>query len=166
MAAGSKLQFWAAPVCPYAQRGWIALTEAGADYDYRKVDLHNKSAEFEALYRKVRAYSGALPWCLAGVEDLALGGRRRSLAPVLLAGSAGSPPAADSPGLHPCRRLRAHLPRCPALLPRHAATNQVVCDPSAVAKVPVLVDGGLEITESPVVAEYVLRQYGADSGEA
>lgn len=24
------LQFWAAPVCPYAQRGWIALKETGA----------------------------------------------------------------------------------------------------------------------------------------
>lgn len=28
--ATMALQFWAAPVCPYAQRGWIALKETGA----------------------------------------------------------------------------------------------------------------------------------------
>lgn len=28
--ATMTLQFWAAPVCPYAQRGWIALQETGA----------------------------------------------------------------------------------------------------------------------------------------
>jgi glutathione S-transferase len=31
-------------------------------------------------------------------------------------------------------------------------------------QVPVLVDGELQITESPVVAEYVLRRYGAETG--
>ena len=30
MVATAALQFWAAPVCPYAQRGWIALKETGA----------------------------------------------------------------------------------------------------------------------------------------
>lgn len=88
-------QLWAAPVCPFAQRAWIAAKEsggregerarrcrlvqkrcapacrpargpacwhgelpihciivsAGAPFEYKAVDLHNKSPEFEALYR-------------------------------------------------------------------------------------------------------------------
>jgi glutathione S-transferase len=90
--ATMALQFWAAPVCPYAQRGWIALKETGAKHEYKAVDLHNKSPEFVELYRKV------------------------------------------------------------------------VQDPEANAKVPVLVDGELEITESPVVAEYILNKYGPSTG--
>ncbi|KAL4421877.1 hypothetical protein ABPG77_003679 [Micractinium sp. CCAP 211/92] len=85
-------QLWAAPVCPWAQRATIAVVETGAPFEYKTVDLHNKSAEFVSLYRKI------------------------------------------------------------------------VCDADANAKVPVLLDGELAITESPVVAEYVLRKYGADKG--
>lgn len=81
-------ELWAAPVCPYAQRAWISVTETGAPFEYKVVDLHDKAPDFVALYRRV------------------------------------------------------------------------VADESANAKVPVLVDGDLEITESPVVAEYVLRTYG------
>lgn len=86
------MQLWAAPVCPYAQRAYIAVKEAGVPFEYKTVDLHNKSEEFVALYRKV------------------------------------------------------------------------VSDDTANAKVPVLVDGALEITESPVVAEYILRKYASDKG--
>lgn len=91
MTTAAAMQFWAAPVCPYAQRGWIALKETKAPHEYCTVDLHDKSPEFVALYRKV------------------------------------------------------------------------VCDDAANAKVPVLVDGSLEITESPVVAEYVLKKYGSST---
>jgi hypothetical protein len=37
--------------------------------------------------------------------------------------------------------------------------------PPLPVQVPVLVDGSLEITESPVVAEYVLKKYGSSTGE-
>jgi len=56
---------------------------------------------------------------------------------------------------------------CPQLLPTHACALSlaplhvsVLCWP----QVPVLVDGELAITESPVVAEYVLRKYGSATG--
>ncbi|KAL4444163.1 hypothetical protein ABPG75_011900 [Micractinium tetrahymenae] len=92
MATRMAAQLWAAPVCPWAQRATIAVVETGAPFEYKTVDLHNKSEEFVALYRRI------------------------------------------------------------------------ACDAAATAKVPVLVDGELAITESPVVAEYVLRKYGADKG--
>ena len=53
MTTAAAMQFWAAPVCPYAQRGWIALKETKAPHEYCTVDLHDKSPEFVALYRKV-----------------------------------------------------------------------------------------------------------------
>ncbi len=46
-------QLWAAPVCPWAQRATIAVVETGAPFEYKTVDLHNKSAEFVSLYRKI-----------------------------------------------------------------------------------------------------------------
>ena len=47
------MQFYAAPVCPYAQRGYIALKETGAEYEYKTIDLHDKCPEFVALYRRI-----------------------------------------------------------------------------------------------------------------
>ncbi|KAI3427050.1 hypothetical protein D9Q98_006991 [Chlorella vulgaris] len=91
VTAAAGMQFWAARVCPYAQRGYIALKETGVPFEFKSVDLHDKSPEFVELYRRI------------------------------------------------------------------------VCDDTANAKVPVLIDGELKITESPVVAEYVLRRYGADT---
>lgn len=54
-----------------------------------------------------------------------------------------------------CFRRRRRLAPCQScfLLPAVRAVQ-----------VPVLVDGELQITESPVVAEYVLRRYGAETG--
>lgn len=37
--------------------------------------------------------------------------------------------------------------------------------PSFLLQVPVLVDGELQITESPVVAEYILNKFGPSTGE-
>lgn len=47
------MQLWAARVCPYAQRAYIALKETGAPFDFKPVDLHNKAPEFVELYRKI-----------------------------------------------------------------------------------------------------------------
>ena len=49
----ATMQFYAAPVCPYAQRGYIALKETGAEYEYKTIDLHDKCPEFVALYRRI-----------------------------------------------------------------------------------------------------------------
>ena len=43
--------------------------------------------------------------------------------------------------------------------------NKTPLLPPLPGQVPVLVDGSLEITESPVVAEYVLKKYGSSTGE-
>jgi hypothetical protein len=47
------MQLWAARVCPYAQRAYIALKETGVPFEFKPVDLHNKAPEFVELYRKV-----------------------------------------------------------------------------------------------------------------
>lgn len=72
-------QLWAAPVCPWAQRATIAVAETGAPFEYKTVDLHNKSDEFVSLYRKVVCDAGANakvgPWAWAGAACPCMLGR-------------------------------------------------------------------------------------------
>jgi len=46
----APVKFWTSATCPYAQRVWCALVEAGVDFELKMVDLRDKSAEFEAAY--------------------------------------------------------------------------------------------------------------------
>lgn len=59
MTTRMAAQLWAAPVCPWAQRATIAVVETGAPFEYKTVDLHNKSEEFVSLYRRVVCDAGA-----------------------------------------------------------------------------------------------------------
>ena len=132
MTTAAAMQFWAAPVCPYAQRGWIALKETGAPHDYCAVDLHDKSPEFVALYRKVvcddaaNAKVGAAALCvgvcggnptLAGASaSRCVVGLAAAATPSLTASTAAAAAAAAA---GPCPA--APLPPLPACLPAPGA---------------------------------------------
>ena len=43
------------PICPFAQRVWLALLEKGIPYHKKRVELLNKSQEFKDIYSKAFA---------------------------------------------------------------------------------------------------------------
>lgn len=45
-----KIVLWNSGTCPYAQRAWIALTETGAPFEHKIIDLQNKPADFLDRY--------------------------------------------------------------------------------------------------------------------
>jgi len=49
----ASLTFYDSGSCPYAHRTWLALKEKAIPFDTVKVDLQNKSKEFEDLYHTV-----------------------------------------------------------------------------------------------------------------
>jgi hypothetical protein len=47
-----------ASVCPFAQRAWISVEETGAPFEWKDVNLDDKSPEFVALYRQGPGWHG------------------------------------------------------------------------------------------------------------
>ena len=43
------------PICPFAQRVWLALLEKQIPFEKKVVDLANKSQEFKDIYSKAYA---------------------------------------------------------------------------------------------------------------
>jgi len=52
-AMGAPLTFYDSGSCPYAHRTWLALEEKKLPYNTKKVDLQNKSQEFQDVYHTV-----------------------------------------------------------------------------------------------------------------
>ncbi len=59
------------PVCPFAQRAWIALLEKQLPFDKMKINLKSKTAEFAEIYSKAygrdpEAPAGKVPILIHG----------------------------------------------------------------------------------------------------
>lgn len=57
--AMAALDFYYAPICPFAHRAWLAIELLGLPYGGNVIDLQNKSAEFVELYPKATGASKA-----------------------------------------------------------------------------------------------------------
>lgn len=52
-AGADEIKFWTPGFGPYSQRVWITLLEKGLPFDFIKIDLEDKPADFVEMYRGV-----------------------------------------------------------------------------------------------------------------